>query len=279
MFYIFLLLLCFYILLKTLGIEKDQTKLSKSMFFKDEYHSFISYLLKQDFAADIPRYKFFSSIITELLVSRKTQGIDIRRPIAELRKAAVKDRREGKKVKAELYGLLVQYIFIACFTWFFLFQLKESLNLSISITQYLAIGGWQLIGVISAIMVFYKYHKSLFYELNNYFYSIYIFRSLLLASRPINDVINQSKVKQLRAKGNLRFYRDRVFLLVSEIRQKGNVQLEEFDLLIEELWDIFEENLTKLKKTTAGIKLILILFFVFPSFLFSIYLSTKAMAI
>ena len=108
------------------------------------------------------------------------------------------------------------------------------------------------------------------------FLSLYLFRALILSSRPITEVVKISNINNLELKKNLKVLQRQIYELVNQIKNYGKVSRDEFDQIIFEAWDSFDEEVEKFKKLLVAIKLLFILFFVFTGFLFVIFLSFKS---
>lgn len=268
-----------YILITALFLMLLSPNLKDVFRKKNNYKEFVEYILKGNFKGEIPHYRFFGEILFCLMSYRKKFGVDINRSCMELRKAALKDYKESKLINHELIGLSFQYIMIGAFTWFFFAQVNTALEIHPSKISIFAICGWQILGIIVGFLLFWVIKNKLFAALNSYFFTAYMMRALIVVSRPISEVIKLSKVDSLQETTQLRYLNERLLLLVRELKSKGAPNLEEYDNIVYELWDFYDEQLMKLKKFTGMLKLLLILLFVFPTFLYTIYLSLQSMAI
>ena len=246
---------------------------------RNNYKDFTDYLIRSNFQKEIPKYKFFGDIIFELVRLRKKHGVNIKPACREIRVAVQKDKRESAKINSEFHSLVFQYLMIGSFTWYFLFHIQTSLPTHFNNFQVMLLACWQILGLVFGLVAFLFLKHKLFAEVGQFFYTSYIFRSLIYVSRPVTEILQSSKLDQLKTSKQLGFIRDRFFLLVDELKTKGNIPLEEFSNIINELWDFYDEQQLALKKWTGALKLILVLFFVFPGFLYVIYLSMSRMGI
>lgn len=242
---------------------------------RDDYEGFVDYLLAYTKTGPVPKYKFFGKIIEELMKYQKRYGIDITKPSREIRKAAQRNKKEEKRIWEEFFGLIFQYFIIASFTWFFINHVQSALEVRFSIGNLLILGGWQVFGILFGIIVFYTFKEKRFKIFHSYFYTAYVFRSLIQISRPVSETIKVSRLNLLQGRKSLARIRDRFFYLVKGLKTQGHLPLEEFDNIIQELWDSYEDQFLKFHKLIMALKLFLILIFVLPGFLFSIYLSME----
>ena len=244
---------------------------------KPQYKSFTEYLIKGEYRSEIPRYKFFGEIIFQLVALRKRYGVDIKEACREIRKAAQKDNRESKRINSEFYGLVAQYAMVGGFTWFFISHVQLSLGIEFPIFHLWLLFGWQFLGLALGAIIFLTLKKRIFGPISSFFFTSYIFRSLIFVSRPVNEILESSKLKALRPNKALAPIKERFLLLISELKVKGTVPMDEFTNIISELWDHYDDQLLVLKKAAGVLKLVLILFFVFPGFLLAIYMSMQGM--
>lgn len=282
-FALLIFLVLWWCFISILGIEWDwklvKNRLNDYKRNGNQYKSFTDYLIKGEFRSEIPRYKFFSDIMFQLVTLRKMYGVDIKEASREIRKAALKDNRESKRVNSEFIGLVAQYSMVAGFTWFFILHVQTSLSIEFTPYQMISLLSWQVLGLILGGVIFYLFKKHIFSSVDYFFFTAYVFRSLIFVSRPVNEILEKSRLDMLKPSKSLIPIRDRFFLLVSELKTKGHIPMDEFSNIIAELWDYYDDQLTVMKKGAAALKLLLILFFVFPGFLFAIYLSMQGLGL
>ncbi len=267
-------LLSWLLLLKLL--ELDSLSVALRLFFlqrKTGYQSFVNYLAAANPQGGVPEYKFYSTMVEFLQDYQRKYGVKIHDSLREIRKAARTDYKEIKKINEQLYGLLFQFIFICVFTWIFITYLQFSLNISITGQHRLLLAIWQLFGGIFSLFAFHLTRRHIFKNFYDYFYTVYIFRSFFSVSIPVSEIIQASKLSILSSEKLLFPLKDRLQLLVKGLRTTGHLPLDELDNLSAELWDIYEQKLAKLSQFTTVIKLLGILFFALPGFLFGIFIS------
>lgn len=274
-----LVLFCLFIwcFIKLLDFKfcKDFKRVNK----KQSYFQFVDYILRYDFSQEIPAYKFYSDIIWALVKLKREHGVNIKVPCLELRKAAQKDYRKEKRIYEELSGLMFQYICIGIFTWFFIFSVQTTLSVHFDLIQLGLLLIWQLFGLVVGLFLFKFLRERLFSSVGQFFYSAYIFRALIMVSRPVSEVISSSRLEKIKLSKQLGLIHKRFFMLIQQLKQKGQLPLEELTNIIQDLWDFYEDQLFLLKRYILALKLFLILFFVFPGFLFAIYLSMQSVSI
>jgi hypothetical protein len=237
---------------------------------RNNYQDFVNYIALGRLSQNVPSYYFYSLVVEKLIIFKQK---------LEIRVAAMKDSQMRKKTKEELSGLFFQYLLMAAFTWVFLINTQLTLNISFSLVKISLLLIWQVVGIVMAIVGNKIAFHSCFACFNTYFKALYIFRSLLNISRPISEVLLESNISQLRDHKALYFIKKRTQLLVTHIKTYGSLSPEEFDQLVIELWDVYDIQHRRYKSYLTVLKFVLLFIFVFPSFLFGIFLSLNELVI
>lgn len=277
--FLILILITFFLLCQTLDVNLKNWIRRPELLSNDNYQDVVDYLVERNYSSDIPRYGFFSSIIESLVKIRKTYGVDIKKALRELRKAILKDYKQKRKLRSELFGLYLQYMMLLIFTWGFLFQLLGTIKINVTSSQILLLIFWQLLGFFLGGFLFFLSKRVLFRGVEEIFYTTYCIRSMVLASRPLGEILSLSNFDDILVHKHFESMKARTNLLISQIKVQGSVSLDEFSNIIEELWDFYEEQLIRLKRIMNAVKLIMMLAFIFPCFLYCIYLALSGMAI
>ncbi|MFT6632955.1 MAG: hypothetical protein ACJAS4_002923 [Bacteriovoracaceae bacterium] len=279
-FYTLLILILWALFLQLLNIKRFHILLAvRDKLSPNKYQDLVLFLMEGQFNKLVPKYKFFSSIVEKLITYRRSYGADIRPALREIRGAARKDYSANKRLNEELLGFIVQYSIIAAFTWIFILNVSGTLDIKFSGQSLILLGVWQLFGLIVGIIIYHFSIRYFFDPFSNYFFTAYTFRSLITISRPISEISKLANISMLNNNKDLRVIKTRLLGLVQNIKVVGVVPLDEFDQIILELWDSYEVKLGKFKSMLAGLKLLLILLFVFTGFLYVIFLSMDKLAI
>ena len=279
-FYTLLILILWGVFFQLLNIKRKHVLIAvKGKLSSDKYQDLVLFLMEGQFTKVVPKYKFFSSIVEKLITYRRSYGADIRPALREIRGAARKDYSAKKRLNEELVGFIIQYSIIAVFTWIFILNVSGTLNIKFSGPILVLLGTWQFFGLIVGIIIYFSTMKYFFEPFSNYFFTAYTFRSLVTISRPISEISKLANISMLTNTKDLRVIKTRLLGLVQNIKVVGVVPLDEFDQIILELWDSYEVKLSKFKSMLTGLKLFLILLFVFTGFLYVIFLSMDKMTI
>lgn len=227
----------------------------------------------------IPRYSFFTVIVEELVKIQRKYGVNIKKPLREVRSGARKNYKSEKKIKNELNGFLVQFFAIVAFTWFFSTSLQNTMNFSFQIEENLTIGGAQVFGLFLFFVSFYILKHKFFSPFKKLFCSLYFARCLIFASRPVSEVIELSKLDGIKFTKDLEAIRLKVLGQIKMIQLQGTISKEEIEELTFEVWDQFDESLEKFKTNINAIKLLILLLFVFSGFLYSLLITVGHLGI
>lgn len=218
--------------------------------------------------AKLPDYKFYTILIEILLAARVTKGANIEASLMHIKKSLVKDLRESRKLEEIIKTAYVQQIFLSFYVVVFSVVAHHMLGVSN-----------QNLGVICSLMFFsvilfalllrkLKQKKFSFYD--KYFKSIYIFKTFLSVSLPLNQVVEKAKIHKLPNQKKNSHIKDSLLAMAEQIKKHGRLKNEDVDLLIEELWNSFLFELENFKKTCLNLKLIMLCIFALPAFLLTV---------
>lgn len=225
----------------------------------------------------VPSYKFYSKIIGELLRARKNFGCEIEGVLVELRKYLRLDLKEARKIKDSFYGGTYQYVFLCIFLYVFVFLLKKIVNIELDYLKLIFILIYHSFGLLIYFFACKLIQRAEFKYFDSYFNTVYLLRSLLLVSRPISEVIDRIKVSKLAINNNFININDRLITLLRQLKHSGKLNLLDLDNLILEVWDTFEIKVESYERKITVLKLLLMSFFILPSFLFIIFCMISAM--
>jgi hypothetical protein len=270
--YFFLIIICLWLLTSVLELSRDSLKYTH-ISLKLRYEAFQIYLLKPNANSDIPNYKFYTQIVSELLKLRKRYGTDVREAFRELKKASQNDYKENCNIQNEISGFYFQYVFVSIFTWVFILNFESTLELETSLFKTLGLLVWQIFGAMASWRIIVILRRSSFGLFSSYFKSLYILKSLLLSSRPVSEALDKAKFLEIEASSKLSFVQGVIETILNNIKQYGIFHQSDIDGVILDLWGLYENEIHKFKKRLIGIKLFFIGFFIFPGFLWSLYQS------
>jgi hypothetical protein len=276
---ILVLLICIYLLGITLNFEWKSIFKTKDKECPEKLISFLIGGYQQAQTGHIPAYKFYSSLVGELITYRNRFGCEIRSSLIEIRKSLSADIKESQKIKDSFLGGVFQYIFLVIFLWVFLYFARESVQLAIPALNLVLLCSWQFLGGVTYLICFKALKASTFRNFDLYLRALYKFKIMLKVSRPLNEIIKSIELDRLPESSSVRHLKRRVEFLCHEIKHRGRVEGIEVELTLTETWDFYEIQLTKFNKYLGIIKMALIFIFVLPSFFFITTLILGSMGI
>lgn len=198
-------------------------------------------------------------------------GGEIETSLFELRKNIGIDIKETRKVRELFLGGLLQSISLSLFVVVFYIYSRIIIEVRIVFFELTLIGLWSFFGLIFYTFIFKYLEKKKFKLFSSYLASFYKFKILLMVSRPINEIIDSSRINQLENANNIGHLKIRLESLVEKVKNSGKFSSCEIDFILMEIWDYFEFELNQLYKFTGFFKLLIILVFVLPCFLYSTF--------
>ncbi len=220
---------------------------------------------------EIPHYKFFSEIIAKLLKFRAKYGCELNSILKEIKKAIVKDKALAKKIFAIKKQAILQIALIIIVTLsFHILACTFILDIPMDFAFLLKFVIWNLVGMGLFIAVIFFIEKKLLKGFEQFFAALYIVKSLLSISRPMNEVIQNSQLLECPSCKSYSPVLKTAKQQIECIKKYGSYDLENWDMLIQELWDIYDEQMERYKKHVKVVMAIVLLSFALPSYLLSI---------
>lgn len=275
---ILILILVTYLFCVSLDLDRKLLKRADS---NTDALKLIDFLIAQSRSrvqqSEVPRYKFYSQIVEELIEHRSRFGSEIKVSLQEIRKSLSIELRENKKIKEAMVGGYFQYLTMAAFIWGFVFAAQNLIEMNLAIHSLTLILLWQGGGLGLLILIIKKRQKALFDPFDNYFMYLYRFKTMLRTSRPLDEVLKSINLGLDNNKKDFKLVNDRVHFLCLQIKKKGVIELSEIDYLILELWDHFELQFNKFSANISALKLASLVIFVLPSFFMCLLLIFEAL--
>ncbi len=260
-----------YLLKELIGFQQRSIKFATPQLSSEDIIQFIWGLQVGEIKRKVPKYKFFSEILIQLIEFKKNYGGDINSQLSEIRHNIRLDQKMSKKVHNLLLGTIFQYVFICGFVFIFCIMAQVMIQLKLGLFVYLCLLGYQLFGLLVLYISYKAVKKYHFGAIYSYIKSIYIFSNLMTMNFPFNLAVEKSNVRELPNCKDLKFLKERMSKIIKSVNLKGNISSDEFKLLISECWDYYEIQGEKFEKALNGVKLMLMAVFVLPAFLGVIY--------
>ena len=221
----------------------------------------------------IPRYKFYTSLLTDLVGIHQKRGISLKTILPELRLNLTKDLQFESKLKSNIMGGNFQFLVIMITTWSFIFFSSKMADLPLNIIHLLLIFTIQIVGILAFNL---SLKKLKFYTFNKFSKAIerlYLFVSLIEIGIPVSQTLSESQVLE----GDLMKQKlfspcaSRLMTLVNRWKENGISPKIEAAEIIRELWHLKEVNFERFLKHLEALKFITLAFFFLPAYFFYLY--------
>ena len=203
----------------------------------------------------IPQYKFYGSTISTLLQLNRRYGIPLREPLGELQKMLSIDLKFEKKISAIYSSAFTHLFVISAIVWAFSIVTHKVTELerylSIDFTIFLI----QLSGGLSFWIISNRIKVAMLGWLSNTLGPMTAFHSLLSVGLSCAEVSRFSSIDSAATVLESRFADEhgRMAHLLCEWRERGTSIGGEWKALIDDIWSLGEESLSKY---TAGLEMI-----------------------
>lgn len=204
---------------------------------------------------ELIQYKYFTEIINELVQNARKYGTGIHLYLPDIKKGLIKDIQLDKKVFALFLGGVYQFLLVFFLGLIFISIVMNQLNAALGILDFIIPISLQILGLVSFSSLYIYLRKIRFQELFKYIFKLYQMRTLAQAQLPLKEVFEKVSPDELSDKGDLKYFKEKIFLLFSDMKNRGVVDLNDLDIYINELWQYIELRFEKFNKELAGVKL------------------------
>lgn len=224
--------------------------------------------------ANLPIYKFYSSVINILLELSRKMGGTYQDSLAFLRKSLQSDRQFEKKIGDTTKGVYFQMAVMMILTWGFILSALQIVDISVDHKKLFFIFLWQIAGVGSLPLLL-KFLRL------KYFKNIGQLWKILLVLKSLSKVpLSRSEILSIAGVQDLKFINQtHLEGIVSKLKEVCHKTLkfgtpidEELNYLMEELRFVERWHYELFEKRLMVIKLTLLSVFFLPSYLAFIFL-------
>ncbi len=244
--------------------------LSEFHFKRDQFGELINFL-SGDMQGEAPIYKFYSSLIDQLISARNRYGTPVSDLLREIKKNIILDHKITRKINSQLNSLITQYIALCIFTWGYLWQIHQMLEIKYDHSNFTFLALWQGVGVLTALALYHFLKTKTFRHFQAYFHALYMFKSLMSISWPIAKVISKSEINTVPNSGAFKHTYLRVQKMTHKLKTEGQIKLEDIDLISQELQDLYEVKLDDFYRGMLSLKFMILAIFVIPGFMLSTF--------
>lgn len=235
-------------------------------------------LLKGSTNFELAQYKFFTEVIGILLKSSKSYGTKIGVFLPEIKKALINDIRFEKKIRSEFYGGLFQMFLVLSFGVIFTLSLEFQLSKPLSLGDYTLAITLSCLGFFLYLLSFVLVKEFIFKGVETYLMVLYRVKVLIYAKIPLSSVQSEAEVSSLSGDKALAPLKQRLYLILENIKEMGRVDEADVNMLLEEMWFVADLKFEKFIKYLSGLKLFIIVFFFLSSFLIILVQSLESLA-
>lgn len=232
--------------------------------------------------SSLPKYKFFSSLVTSLLFHCVKLGTPLRKPLRNIRGALSKDLEYEKVIQEFFWGGIVQFVATGVMTWGFIHFSLQVLKLNFPKWCYLLIGALQIIGMLFYIVGFFRLRRKALLSLEQLLGVLYSLESLSNAGLCVQKVVETSGILTLQEVGyrgkSFKRVISRTFQLISKWREVGQCPGHELGELLENLWFELRLSQNRFKKLLEGAKFLIMAVFFLGSYLLYLYLLVSELS-
>lgn len=221
----------------------------------------------------IPRYKFYTTLLFDLLEVHQKRGISLKNIIPELRLNLTKDLQFETKLQSNLLGGNLQFFVITMTTWGFIFFSSAMADLPLKFSDLMIILVLQILGILIFNLALRKLKKHIFNKFSEAIERLYLFVSLVEIGMPVGQTLAESRVLE----GGLMNHKlfspcaSRLLTLVNRWKENGLSPKIEAQEIIKELWSLKENSFEQFNKGVDGLKFGVMAFFFLPAYFFYLY--------
>jgi hypothetical protein len=222
---------------------------------------------------DIPRYKFYTNFLFELLQFYQKRGVSLKTILPELRGNLIKDLQFEKKLKSNILGGNLQFLAITITTWGFILFSSQMAQLPLRPINLMVIFLLQFSGVIVFNAFLKKIKSVVFNKFDQSIERLYLFVSMIEIGLPVGVILSESKVLEGEFMKHSLFSpcAQRLTSLIKRWSENGISPKIETGEIIRELWHLKEVNFERFLKHLDLLKFIVLAFFFLPAYFFYLY--------
>ena len=173
--------------------KREQTQGEKLLVLFPEIEAKLALGVKTT-SIDLPRYKFYTTLLFDLLQVHRKLGISLKQILPELRQNLIKDLQFEGKMISSLVGGNLQFLVITITTWGFIFLSSALAELPLDFFTLFIILCMQITAIVVFNGVLSLLKKHIFDKFNQTIESLYLFVSLVEIGLPVSQVLAESKV-------------------------------------------------------------------------------------
>jgi hypothetical protein len=227
----------------------------------------------------LTEYKFFTSLVEELLKFYRNFGVSIFDDLSNVRLALQKDWVQSHKVQTLIKGALLEILIIVLMSWGIIFFAIYYTGLVIKNTDLFIVGALQIGGLILLISLIEKSYKKIFSSFYPYLKSVYSLQVFIKSRTPVNEIGVRVGINSLPHDKDLLHIKERVELCLKNLSEYGKIDITLLNDLIGQVWTSFEMKTQKFNTHVLKQKIFVIMSVVVPSYLYIFYALLKSLTL
>ncbi|MBC7714897.1 MAG: hypothetical protein H7177_16235 [Rhizobacter sp.] len=222
---------------------------------------------------ELPRYKFYTTLLFDLLQVHRKLGISLKQILPELRQNLIKDLQFESKMLSNVMGGNLQFFVITMTTWGFIFLSSALAELPLNFGFLFLILVIQSAAIFVFNFILSQMKKRIFTKFNHSIESLYLFVSLVEIGLPVSQVLSESKVLEGDLMKHKKFSQlaGRLEALIGRWKDNGISPKIETGEVIKEIWHIKEVAFLEFLKQVEVLKFIVLALFFLPAYFIYLY--------
>jgi hypothetical protein len=216
----------------------------------------------------LKEYKFFSSILKELLEYARVYGLAPNTFIPRVRAYLNQDLRFEKEVEKIFWEGMAQFFLIFLIGQGFKYYAATIIPPT---TNYWPLI-WQILGTIIYIITFYSLRKRILGPFGPYFEAYFKLWALLKVGNSTGEILGKSKVYELNPKSlSLKNLHRKIKRPLKAWEQRGTPITALIELLTEELWEVYDQEFQKFHKLLKVFSFIILAIFYLGAYFMEVW--------
>ncbi len=222
---------------------------------------------------ELPRYKFYTTLLFDLLQVHRKLGISLKLILPELRQNLIKDLQFESKMSGSVIGGNLQFLVISLTTWGFIFLSSALAELPLDFIILFVILCMQIVAIFVFNGILSLLKKQIFMKFNQAIEGLYMFVSLVEIGLPVSQVLSESKVMEGDLVRHKKFtqVKNRLETLINRWKDNGISPKVESAEIIKEVWHLKEVNFEVFLKQADILKFMVLAFFFLPAYFIYLY--------
>lgn len=228
---------------------------------------------QKNLALELPRFKFYTTLLIDLLEVHRKLGVSLKQILPEMRANLIKELRFEKKLLSQALGGNLQFSVVTLTTWCFVFLSSQLAELPLNFSVLLLIGSIQFMAFLVFNFSFLKLRNLSLHKFSQSLEELYLFNGMVEVGRPLNLILSESDILNGQLFKHKQFspFSERLHNLVNRWKESGLSPRIEVQEIIQEVWHEKERQYERFLKHLDLLKFCILAFFFLPAYFFYLY--------